>query len=219
MVALAPRSAPLRRLGRPGRWRRSGCRRPSRPKPRSEAGAAARRGPPRTSGRAAGPHRGRRAPNLRRCPAALRCRARSEISHGWWSSRSSSPRIGAEAHPPPAGLEPEQPASRRRDADGAAAVGGMGCGQHSRGHRRRRPAAGAARAAGGVQRVGARAEQSRLSSGGQTELGRAGSAHQHQAGGAIAAHHLRVVVVCGGRRRSSATRGWPPCLAWRSAGL
>ena len=56
------------------------------------------------------------------------------------------------ADPPTGGLQPEQPAARRRDPDRATAVRALGHRNQPRGHRGRRPARGAARHPGPVPR-------------------------------------------------------------------
>ena len=88
----------------------------------------------------------------------------------------------AQGRAPARGLQPEEPAARRRDADRAAAVVGMRQRHHCGRDRRRGAARGAPRGAAGIERVARRpAVEDRLGGAVEAELGRGGRAHQGQA--------------------------------------
>ncbi len=89
-------------------------------------------------------------------------------------------RVGRERHARPRRLETEQPALRRRDADRAAAVGGVRHRQHAGDDRRRGPARRAAGRMLEVPRVAAGPVQARLRVGVQPELRRRAAAHDHE---------------------------------------
>ena len=88
-----------------------------------------------------------------------------------------------ERHPAPGRLHPEQPAGRRRDADGAAAVAGVGHGDDPRMPRRRRRRR-STRPAMCSRFHGLRVAPCRTGSvtGEQPELGGVGAAQRHQPG-------------------------------------
>jgi len=114
---------------------------------------------------------------------------------------------GAEPHLPLArpdrdaaarGLEPDEAAAGRGDADGAAAVVAARHGHDARGHGRRRAAAAAARGARRVPGVAAAPEGAGGRHALEGQLGRVGLAEHDQAGGEAAPHV--VGMLAGGRQ-------------------
>ena len=101
--------------------------------------------------------------------------------------------VGRERDAPALGLDPEEPARRRRDADRAAAVGAQRARDHAGGDRRGAAAARAAGAALRVPRVAGRAPRLRLGEvRPQRQLGHVRLADHDGARGAQAAHDLAV---------------------------
>ena len=99
--------------------------------------------------------------------------------------RAASPCLPGDrplAHPAAGGLEPDQPALARRDADGAAAVVGVRHRHHARCHRGGRPAGRAAGRVTGIPRVARRGEAPRLGGDRGAELRHVGPAQRHEAG-------------------------------------
>ena len=91
-------------------------------------------------------------------------------------------------------FQPDEPATRRRNTDRTAAVGGVGDRDYAGGHD---GSGAAARTPGGllqIPRVAADAEQHRLGGDVQPELRRAGATEQQQAGRAVAGDQFGVVV-------------------------
>ena len=91
-------------------------------------------------------------------------------------------------------LEPDQPATRRRDANGSAAVTGVGERHHSRRHRRGRAAARSAGRARRVPRVVRRTPRDGLGGRHTAQLRAIRAAGDHQPRRAIAADECRVRV-------------------------
>ncbi len=101
--------------------------------------------------------------------------------------------LGTERHPSPRGLQPEEPAARRRIADGAAEVVGVSRGHHPGRHRCGGPATGAGRRPLEVPRVAGGPEEAGLAVGRRAELGGVGLAEDDEPGSAQPHHELLVV--------------------------